>query len=496
MEKRYFRRLALLGAAGFLGIWNNSPLAHGYVMNLDGAVAGSQYQKYELNFRSKDSDNIQSQGFPTQISADYIEYNQNDGGFSASGRVFVLRGMESLRTEVILGNAQNGEIFFPERLLINQPQSIFDIAEGHYNFNLEKGEFLNAKGQVQLRYFTGEKIILTPNQIEIQNARMAKDISLLENGKNPAISMRSSRTVIVPNEKMTVYKPEIYIGPHRILRLPTYTTSLKPEDQQSQILFPKIGYDSDLGAYITYSQPFTLPGNAYGNLKVGYYDKADFKYYLQTAKSTKLGSFNLDYGKQYSSDNDVWIYKQPEFTYQTPAFPLGKSKFYIYGFGLAGHWKEGTLSSPRYEAESWLIHQPIAIDDQTYISFGAGIRYVAETAYDNDFSQLRGYFLLERQFTPNFYGSLSIEGNSESKAYFLYRNTGLSNLIRPYITYKLDNRNQFQAGLQYNIDSGETNEIKLGWIYDFRGFQLEFTYTRDWKAKENDYEFKVHTRMF
>ena len=154
------------------------------------------------------------------------------------------------------------------------------------------------------------------------------------------------------------------------------------------------------------------------------------------------------------------------------------------------------MSSPRYEAEGWIVRQPIKIGSQTMISFGVGTRYIAETAYDNDFSQLRAYFLIERQFTPNFYGSLSVEGNSENKALFWYRSTGESNLIRPYVAYKVDSRNQVQASLSYDIDAGATSEVKLGWIYDLRGFQLELTYTRDWQNKTNDYEFKVHTRMF
>lgn len=433
---------------------------------------------------------------PIQLSADYLEYNHSDGGFSGSGRVRIYQGNDTLRSEVSLGNAQTGEIFFPEEVHITGDDLSLLFSEGRYNYNEENGELFQGKVEVKNRYFTGEKAILSPDQIEIRNGKFAKDISLLEGDKNPAVWIKADRTVIIPNQKMTVYKPWLYMGPHRIMRLPTYTISLDPNEKSSETPFPKIGYDKDRGVYISYSQSVGLPAGIIGNFTVGYYSKDNFKYDASLFRSTPLGAFRLTYGETYNRTEDVWVKKSPELTYQTPNFKIGKTNFSIYGFGLAGHWKEGRTESDRYEAESWLVHRPIYIGPMTNISFGVGLRYIYEEAYDNDFSQLRGFVRLEHQFNPQVYGSVSVEGNSDNKSRFQYRSTDYSNIIRPFLMYKMDNRNQIQAGFKYDIDQGKIQEYKAGWHYDLRGVQLEVTYTRDQDTHKNKYNVRLHTRMF
>lgn len=501
MKKKHFRQLCLLGAAGFFNIWNGS-VAFGNPAILETTLQSLNIQEPReislsenlLTDENEVAETIPS--VPIEMSADYLEYNHSDGGFSGSGRVRIFQGSDTLRSEVALGNAQTGEIFFPEEIHITGEESSLLFSEGRYNYNEENGELFQGKGQVKNRYFTGEKAILSSDQMEIQNAKFAKDISLLEEDKNPAVWIKADRTIIIPNQKMTVYKPWLYMGPHRIMRLPTYTVSLDPNDKKSEIPFPKVGYDSDRGVYVSYNQAIGLPAGILGNLTVGYYSKDNFKYDASIFRSTPVGSFRLTYGETYNSTEDVWVKKSPELTYRTPSFKIGKTGFSVYGFGLAGHWKEGTTESDRYEAESWITHRPIFIGPMTNLSFGVGIRYIYEEAYDNDFSQLRGFVHLEHQFNPRVYGSLSIEGNSENKSRFQYRSTGYSNIIRPFLMYKIDNRNQIQAGFEYDIDQGKIQEYKAGWYYDLRGFQLEFTYTRDQYLEKNKYNVRLHTRMF
>lgn len=501
MKKKHFQQLCLLGAAGFLNFWNSS-VAFGDPSILEATLQPLNIQEpreisLSENLLSNENEKAQEVAvIPIQISADYLEYNHSDGGFSGSGRARVFQGSDTLRSEVVLGNAQTGEVFFPEEIHITGEETTLLFSEGRYNYNEENGELFQGKGQIKNRYFTGEKAVLSPDQIEIQNAKFAKDISLLEEDRNPAVWIKADRTVIIPNQKMTVYKPWLYMGPHRLMRLPTYTVSLDPNEKKSDVPFPKIGYDNDRGAYISYSQSIGLPAGILGNVTFGYYSKDDFKYDASIFRSTSIGAFRLTYGETYNSSEDVWVKKTPELTYQTPSFKLGGTGLSIYGFGLAGHWKEGSTESDRYETESWIVHRPIFIGPMTNLSFGVGIRYIYEEAYDNDFSQLRGFLHLEHQFSPQIYGSISLEGNSENKSHFKYRSTDYSNIIRPFLMYKIDHRNQVQAGFKYDIDQGKIQEYKAGWYYDLRGFQLELTYTRNQDTHKNEYDVRFHTRMF
>lgn len=501
MKKKHFRQLCLLGVAGFLNIWRG-PVAFGEPAVLETTPQPLNVQEpkevslSEILLTDENEEGKIIPSVPIQISADYLEYSHSDGGFSGSGRVRIFQGTDTLRSEVALGNAQTGEILFPEEIHITGEGSSLLFSEGRYNYNEEQGELLQGKGQVKNHYFTGEKAIVSPDQIEIQNAKFAKDISLLEKDKNPVVWIKADRTIVIPNKRMTVYKPWLHIGPHRIMRLPTYTVSLDPTDRKSEIPFPKFGYDNDRGTHISYNQAIGLPAGVMGNLTVGYYSKDHFKYDASVFRSTPVGSFRLTYGETYNSTESVWVKKSPELTYRTPNFRLWKTGFSIYGFGLAGHWKERSTESDRYEAESWIVHRPVFVGPMTNVSFGVGIRYIYEEAYENDFSQLRGFVHLEHQFSPRIYGSVSIEGNSENKSRFKYRSTGYSNIIRPFLMYKIDTRNQIQAGFQYDIDQGQIQEYKAGWYYDLRGFQLEITYTRDQNQEKNEYDVRLHTRMF
>ena len=255
--------------------------------------------------------------------------------------------------------------------------------------------------------------------------------------------------------------------------------------------------DSDLGISLTYTQRFALPGASDGRVKVSYYQHGDFKYVAQVSKSTKVGTFASLYGREYNSDKNVWVKKSPEFTYRTPNINLNQTgSLYAYALGIAGRWREENLKSWRYEGEGWIVHKPMRIGELTQFSYGGGVRYVQEEEWDNDFTQLRGFALLEHQFNPKLYGSLSLESNGNNKAIFNYRSTDEEFILRPFVSYKLDYRNQIQAGIIYDINEGEVSKYKAGWLYDSRGFQLELTYTRDHKERTNDFDFNIHTRMF
>ena len=498
MKKRYFRQLSLLGAAGLFGLWGRS-FVYGDTTNpVEPKTNSAVIRKDTTDSDSLDKGITEPKKESAEITADHLEYNQKNGDFSASGRARVIWSLDRLRTEVVVGNSQTGEVTFPEVVQVNSKDAALQVAEGTYNFNTQKGVFNDGKGQVKSRYFTGEKIILNPNHMEIQNAKMAKDGSLLEEGKNPAISLRSSRVEVIPNEKMIFHKPTVYIGPHKFLQMPTYSTSLKEDAKNSEIPFPKIRRDSDLGISLTYTQPIALPAGIDGRVKVGYYQHGDFKYIAQASKGTKIGSFASLYGKEYNSDKNVWVEKSPEFTYRTPNINLNKTgSLYAYVSGLAGHWKEGNLTSWRYEGEGWIVHKPMRIGEQTQFSYGGGVRYVREEKWDNDFTQLRGFALVEHQLSSKLYSSLSLESNGNNKAIFNYRSTDEEFILRPFMSYKLDYRNQIQAGVIYDINNGEVSKYKAGWLYDLRGFQLELTYTRDEnKDSKNDFDFNIHTRMF
>lgn len=506
MKKRHFRRLALLGTAGLFGLWGTSmvygdttePVESKTNSILNHKESGKSNEASDLESESS----LSTVGIPAQISADYIEYNHQDGDFSASGRARVIWGEETLRSEVVLGNAQAGELIFPENLRVTMEKGTFSLAEGKYNFNQEQGVFTDGKGRVKNRYFTGETITINPNQVIVENAKFAKDISLLEDGKKPALWISSPNVEIIPGEKMIIHKPSVALGPHTLFRLPTYTTSLVPGAEEDDIPFPKIGYDSDLGVTLEYTQPLNIPAGFDGRVKLGYYHNGDFKYLASVGRNTDIGRFSLSYGSIYNDSENVWVKKKPELLYQMPHIDLGKSGFYFSQNAMVGKWKERRpnssdhLESWRYETNSWILHKPIKLGDQTQFSFGGGVRYINEEEYDNDYSQLRGFALLEHQFTPKIYGSLSLEGNGKNKSYFKYRSTDVDNAFRPFMTYKLDNRNQFQTGVLYDLDRGAVDKYYAGWLYDLRGFQLELTYERDQENNSNDISFKVHTRMF
>ena len=52
---------------------------------------------------------------PVEMVANQMEYNQNTGDFRASGRVRIVRDGDRLRTEVVLGNGNDGDTFFSRR---------------------------------------------------------------------------------------------------------------------------------------------------------------------------------------------------------------------------------------------------------------------------------------------------------------------------------------------------------------------------------------------
>ena len=432
---------------------------------------------------------------PVKMVADQMEYNQNTGDFHASGRVRIVRDGDRLRTEVVFGNGNDGDIVFPEEVRMVRPLTVMQFGTGTYNFNSQTGEFENVSGMLKSRYFVSEHADIYPDRTELRNASIAEDESLMSEGRRPIFRIDAPSVTIIPNEKMTLNRPALYLGPHKLIQLSSYTTSLKPEDQESKFPFPKIGYDSDRGAFISYSHPFVLPRGVYFRAWGGAYTNDGFKGALSLSKGTSVGSFSLVYGQFYDSSNDYWLQLLPELTYRTPTVGLGGG-WNTYLTARAGRWKGEGLDSWRYESEAWIYHRPISIFEKTLLSFGGAMRYVNEADYNNEFWQPRGYVRLETQWTADLYTSLSLEGNSENKARFKYRHTDFENSIRPFVRYQIDRRNQINLGGVYDIDNGRLAEIRTSWVYDLRGIQIELAWKRDRVRNDDKFEVNLHTRMF
>lgn len=430
-----------------------------------------------------------------EMVADQMEYNQNTGDFRASGRVLIIRDGDRVRTDRLFGNGNSGDIVFPEEVRMVRPLTVMQVENGTYNYNTQTGEFENVKGMLKNRYFTSKRANVYPDRTELENASIAEDESLLSSGKKPFFSIDAPNVTIIPNEKMIIRRPTLYLGPRKILRLSSYTTSLKPGANESKLPFPKIGYDNDRGVFISYSQSFLLPQDVYFVAWGGAYANDGLKGGLSLSKSTAMGSFKLEYGQVYDSSNDNWIQLLPELTYRTPTVGLGGG-WNTYLSARAGRWKGEGLDSWRYESEAWIYHRPIPIFEKTLLSFGGAIRYVDEAKYNNEFWQPRGYVRMETQWTDDLYTSLSLEGNGRNKAFFKYRSTDYENSIRPFIRYQIDRRNQINFGGVYDIDKGRVAEFRTSWVHDLRGIQIELAWKRDQVSKDNKFEVTFHTRMF
>ncbi|MEG1501795.1 MAG: hypothetical protein RR370_00185 [Synergistaceae bacterium] len=208
-----------------------------------------------------------------KIDADVINYSENTGLAEALGNVIVKNRNIKLTAPKVNYDAKNSEleafsegdkqVYFTS---FSNDEGVQRLHGDYLKFNLDtkRGFLKNASGGTDLLFLKGNDVNFMSYDEAYEKRIVSKRLDNKNENKNddliaewlsvssttcdfdkPHYRLFSKRVIIIPNKKIILKKPDIYIGNRKIIKYPfDYIISMKKKEQS---LMPVYKYESNKG---------------------------------------------------------------------------------------------------------------------------------------------------------------------------------------------------------------------------------------------------------
>ncbi|NCC95797.1 MAG: LPS-assembly protein LptD [Synergistales bacterium] len=188
---------------------------------------------------------------------------------------------------------------------------------------------------------------------------------------HPHYRLKAKRLVLIPDQRVVVQSPQVYIGDHLLFTYPfNYPVDLQAHSKSGASFMPKLGYDSDKGAGIGLSGPFLWDKGGL-NLTVMGWSKKGLEWRGRIEQ--ELEPWLRIYGEtawEYDSTSDEKSYR-PSWGF------VAESE----GWGLFGRWtqrevvKEELRAGTTYKTTLWRMPEIELSSPWWQLSHGAPREY-------------------------------------------------------------------------------------------------------------------------
>lgn len=267
------------------------------------------------------------------IDADSVVYQENTGIAKAEGNVKVHNKSMRLFAPRVEYNSNNQlvEAFSDQRGRVTLFSGPDKLTGEHLTYSLEtrRGIMTDASGKMDALYLQGGNVKVMPMNDAVKfgvlksrpnkskNDTDPEDDQITEwlnvttttcDFEKPHYRLKSKKVIIIPNKKMIIRRPKIYIGEKCIFTYPfDYVAKLGPKEQS---LLPYFSYDSNKGMGGGIAGYLEL-GNV-GELKINtiYWSKNVWEANLQYRREILKGlSVFLESERLYDSDSDEIMWR-------------------------------------------------------------------------------------------------------------------------------------------------------------------------------------------
>ena len=428
---------------------------------------------------------------PAAFEGDDLVYNAATGEFIATGHVDIIQ-LEGYRfqSEEAEGNVKTQDVRVRDKAHVLQltpdaPRVTLDGYNTVYNYGKKTGTMGEANGKTGDYYISGKRFEFYPDHVVAYDATQTKC-----GAKVPDYHVSAERMEIWPEQIIRMYKVKLWIK-NKMVGKKNYEE--RRLDDDSETYFPRVGYDSDDGAYVedTFEFPFKDPHfkallNAHVNSKHGVRSSAELVYDGKNVSARGLYGY-------YRDDDGNWIQKEPGFDiyhrYKIDNSPLTYSLEYE-----VGHWRSETSKSLHQEFEVGLSHDPIVlpgnfqlflhtsykitIDDNIKGQNSAGKKNVRGMNYD---------VTLGKEFNDRLaaYAGYHYTKNNTRTALYRFNLEDYSRRFETGISYKLTDKDRLVAGWRFDTQTGHLKDADFYWYRDLHCS----TAVLRWRHKRKKLEF-------
>lgn len=408
---------------------------------------------------------------PAAFEGDDLVYNAATGEFIATGHVDIIQ-LEGYRfqSEEAEGNIKTQDVKVRDKAHVLQltpdaPRVTLDGYNTVYNYGKKTGTMGEAKGKTGDYYISGKRFEFYPDHVVAYDATQTKC-----NAKIPDYHVSAERMEIWPEQIIRMYKVKLWIKDKMVGKKDYEERRL---DDDSETYFPRVGYDSDDGAYVedTFEFPFKDPHfkflvNAHINSKRGVRSSAELHYGNKTISATGM------YGYYRDSDGN-WIQKEPGFNIYHQN-KIGKSPLNYSVEYEIGHWHSETAKSLHQEVEFALNHDPIALPGNFLLFLHTSYKITTDddVSVQNDGKRnVRGMnydVTVGKEFNDRFaaFAAYHYTKNNTRNSLHKLNLDDYSHKFETGLSYRLTDKDRFVAGWKFDTQTGHLKDADFYWYRD------------------------------
>ncbi len=406
---------------------------------------------------------------PAAFEGDDLVYNAVTGEFIATGKVDIIQ-LEGYRfqSEEASGNVKTQEVRVKDKahvlqLIDKAPRVTLDGYNTVYNYGTKTGTMGEANGKAGQYYISGKRFEFYPDYVVVYDATQTKC-----NAHNPDYHVSAEKMEIWPEQLMKMYKVKLWIRDKMIGKRDYIERRL---DRDEENYFPRVGYNSDDGAYIEDTFEWELfPNikailNAHINTKKGFRSNAEIQYINRNTSVRGMYGY-------YRDDNSKWIQKEPGlhifYGKHMEKFPLTYSASYEIG-----HWRSETAKSLHQEISFDIYPDTINLPHNFHLMTHAGYK-ITKDKVDNssdDKREVRGMnydIVLGKEFDERFaaYAGYHFTKNTTQNSLFDFGLEDYAKRFESGISYRLTDKDRFVAGVRFDVETRKLKDVDFYWYRD------------------------------
>ncbi|MBB5335933.1 hypothetical protein [Pectinatus brassicae] len=406
-----------------------------------------------------------------------ISYDSKTGDVYAKGDVKVTNKYSRLTTDLMTGNSVTGNVTIKDKAHIAQyegPSVLLDGYNTQYNYNSQKGKMENAKGSINLKYISGEKIEFYPEEMIIYNGTITKCPA-----KKPDYHMSADKIEIWPDDHMVAYNAKFWIKGQVVYKKDRYITKIGKNATNNDFFIPvHVKYDSDDGVHIQYYYDKQLNDKINAYIDFNYYSKHDLRNIYGIRWADGKASLRVEDG-YYEDSNDRWLKKEPTtiFTYNTP---IGNTPLNFGFTSEYGKWTEDGITSWHRSNTISLSHKPINLGSSKIRLYpNIGYSWVNESYDNSSYNSLFYNATIMADISPRLiaYTAYHYSQSTTQNALFDYGFDDYSQKVTAGFSYELTNKDRIVIANEF--DAGNNMELEdrdYYWYHDFHCFDMALEY--------------------
>ena len=429
---------------------------------------------------------------PAVFEGDDMVYYSNSGEFIATGKVDIIQ-LEGYRfqSEEATGNVKEQVVRVEDKahvlqLMPGTPRVTLDGYKTVYNYGTKTGTMEAADGKAGEYYLTGKRFEFYPDHIVVYDGTQTKC-----GAKSPDYHVSAERMEIWPEQVIKMYNVKFWIK-NKVVGAKDYLE--KKMEEREKNYFPRVGYNSDHGAYIR--DDFEIPLRDHLKLVIGAYveSKKGIRSNAELQYKNRDVYGRLKYG--FYDDSDArWIQKEPSldiwYGRNIKGLPLSYSIE-----AEVGHWRQNAISSTHQEYEFKLTHDPIILWKKYLLLLNTSYKITKDDAKNvpNGETTVRGWnysILMAREFNERLaaFAGYTYTKNNSKNSVFNFDTDDFSRKLQAGVSYYLTPKDRVVVGWKFDMDNRKLDDIDYYWYHDLHCSQAVLRWRGKRKKLEVHWEF-------